>query len=374
VDQVTTASSAIRYLANPMNASRAAALALLCACSSHRATPPPPASPPPTPLEAVPAPVDMPVAGQAEVELSGALTARLAGQGTGCETYPLQGISWSIAASDLAGAGTQPDWSLGASEHEGKDVTAPRVTLDLKTPGASDLAPPERYTWRPQGANDPGFRRDGQRLQLDVDVVSAKAAKVHVRATLACPHEVEVDPPPALLARVQHAAGAPARPYATFGSDEHTRGVASVLVEESKLDGVIDTLRAQLPPGWWVFQSKQYFAGEHVGHAEIAVAPGRTQFDMLRVAHSDGANYGLGTEAVIQKLQAWDAKYKLGLDIRHAELDVVEARLAHLPDDVDAFAREVYAFCPDIVDQGTETVEALAKELRAHHVLYLWWD
>ena len=346
----------------------AALAVLLCACSSHRPAP----APAPAPLGVVPAPVDLPHAGQAEVELSGTLTAKLAGPGTDCDTYPLQGVLFSVGASDLAGAGVQPDWSLDASEHEGKDIAAPMVVVDRYTSGR--LGDSERYTWRPQGTNDPGFRWDGQRLQLDVDVVSAKAAKIHVRATLTCPHQVEVDPPPALLARLQAVAGAPARPYATFGRDENTRGVASVLVEESKLDGVIDTLRAQLPAGWLVFQSKQYFVGEHVGHAEIAVAPGRTQFDMLRVAHSDAANYGLGTEAVIQKLQAWDSKYRLGLDIRHAEIDVVEARLAHLPDDLDAFAREVYAFCPDIVDQGTETVEALAKEIRARHVLYLWWD
>ena len=39
-----------------------------------------------------------------------------------------------------------------------------------------------------------------------------------------------------------------------------------------------------------------------------------------------------------------------------------------------AFAREVYAFCPDVVDQGTETVEALAAEMKQENTVYLWWD
>jgi hypothetical protein len=39
-----------------------------------------------------------------------------------------------------------------------------------------------------------------------------------------------------------------------------------------------------------------------------------------------------------------------------------------------AFARDVYAFCPDVVTQGAKTVEKLAAEMDRENVLYLWWD
>jgi hypothetical protein len=42
--------------------------------------------------------------------------------------------------------------------------------------------------------------------------------------------------------------------------------------------------------------------------------------------------------------------------------------------DANALARRFYAFCPDIVDQGTGSVEALAQELRRSRTLYCWWD
>jgi len=42
--------------------------------------------------------------------------------------------------------------------------------------------------------------------------------------------------------------------------------------------------------------------------------------------------------------------------------------------DADALARRFYAFCPDVVNQGTETVDALARELRESKQLYCWWD
>ena len=37
-------------------------------------------------------------------------------------------------------------------------------------------------------------------------------------------------------------------------------------------------------------------------------------------------------------------------------------------------ARRFYAFCPDIVEQGTETVAALARDLLESQRLYCWWD
>jgi len=36
--------------------------------------------------------------------------------------------------------------------------------------------------------------------------------------------------------------------------------------------------------------------------------------------------------------------------------------------------KELYDFCPDIVDQGTGTMEALKLEITRTRELYLWWD
>ena len=53
---------------------------------------------------------------------------------------------------------------------------------------------------------------------------------------------------------------------------------------------------------------------------------------------------------------------------------IVEAVFVKQPADMDAFAREVYEFCPDVVEQGVGTVKALADEMRRSGILYLWWD
>jgi hypothetical protein len=52
----------------------------------------------------------------------------------------------------------------------------------------------------------------------------------------------------------------------------------------------------------------------------------------------------------------------------------VEGRFLSEVRDADALARRFYKFCPDIVEQGTETVEVLARELRESQRIYCWWD
>ena len=34
----------------------------------------------------------------------------------------------------------------------------------------------------------------------------------------------------------------------------------------------------------------------------------------------------------------------------------------------------MYAFCPDIVDQGAGTIEDLTSDLERRNDFYFWWD
>lgn len=54
--------------------------------------------------------------------------------------------------------------------------------------------------------------------------------------------------------------------------------------------------------------------------------------------------------------------------------DWLEGRFTTAIRDPEALARRFYAFCPDMVEQGTETVAALEDELRRSLHLYCWWD
>ena len=58
----------------------------------------------------------------------------------------------------------------------------------------------------------------------------------------------------------------------------------------------------------------------------------------------------------------------------HAETDTIDFDCLKLPANISEFSEDLYEFCPDIVDQGVETVEALADIVRRTKRVRLWWD
>jgi hypothetical protein len=74
----------------------------------------------------------------------------------------------------------------------------------------------------------------------------------------------------------------------------------------------------------------------------------------------------------VQKLQEKVAKF--GIDIFRAETDTIEFRFRAMPDDLSAFCRDPYDFCPDIVDQGAGSVEEIEMEVTRTRAVFLWWD
>jgi hypothetical protein len=77
----------------------------------------------------------------------------------------------------------------------------------------------------------------------------------------------------------------------------------------------------------------------------------------------------------IAAFRYWSARHELIL--AGLSGDVLNLRVSHPPRTRDGaldLAREQYEFCQDIVDQGVETLDALAAGLMANDWWYFWWD
>jgi hypothetical protein len=157
-------------------------------------------------------------------------------------------------------------------------------------------------------------------------------------------------------------------PGADYGDPQPEAGL-TIDVPQRRVSDVISALRKQLGGEYVVFRSKQEVGG---APDEVSVIKSTDQFDALRIMRTNGTNYGISADSVIARLTEWHGAY--GLVVRGAALDWVEAEMARPPLDMRAFADTLYAFCPDVVDQGTQTVAALADEMRRTRILYLWWD
>ncbi len=104
----------------------------------------------------------------------------------------------------------------------------------------------------------------------------------------------------------------------------------------------------------------------------MTVIKSLNDFDIIKLMQTDGINYDIDNKTLMEKLIGWNSKYPFY--IVGAGLDWMDARFYKTPKITEDFANELYDFCPDIVDQGTFSVEELIKEMERLNTLYLWWD
>ena len=157
-----------------------------------------------------------------------------------------------------------------------------------------------------------------------------------------------------------------------FGRQQETKA-KSITVEEEIARSTLFKIRKEITPEIIAFiGTTRNYATNETRKAEIVVARGESQFDILRLAHTDAGNYGLSTEDIIAKLKIYDRSY--GIDIFQAESDVVNFTLKNFPQDLTAFCQDLYEFCPDIVDQGVGSINKLKESVEILGEIYLWWD
>lgn len=78
-----------------------------------------------------------------------------------------------------------------------------------------------------------------------------------------------------------------------------------------------------------------------------------TKYAELFDQETNGINVELETEDVVQKLMDWDERYGIELgEVKHDGLWVKFLKLPEEGPELDLLCKEIYHFCPDVVDQG----------------------
>lgn len=89
---------------------------------------------------------------------------------------------------------------------------------------------------------------------------------------------------------------------------------------------------------------------------EVLILKTDDPYAAIRLRGTDGANYDVSTEDIIERLQGW--RQLCEFRVVGAARDWVALQFETLPEKICAFAEDVYLFCPDTVDQGA----GLARE------------
>lgn len=172
---------------------------------------------------------------------------------------------------------------------------------------------------------------------------------------------------------IKRAANTDLRPF--YNKDLYSEGAAKAIglsfnTKEETAEGLLYKLQTELKP----FGALAFITERENKKASIAIVIGNDQFDILKIQQTNGENYDISNFDVIVKLKEWHKRYSFS--IIGADHDWVEADFIELPNskDLKSFAKEIYRFCPDIVDQGTGSLEGLIEELEESKKLFLWWD
>ncbi|MGC1204250.1 MAG: DUF4253 domain-containing protein [Flavobacteriaceae bacterium] len=149
--------------------------------------------------------------------------------------------------------------------------------------------------------------------------------------------------------------------------DEFYSGIHSTISEE-KANSIVKKLKEKFrKKGYLIFA----FTGEDDSKS-IGVIKGTNDLDILRYRRTDGINHDYENDDIVAKIAEWNDKF--GLTVIGCGRDWLELEFKKLPRDLDAFADEVYEFCPDSVDQGVGEVENLKLMIKEMNGIWLWWD
>ncbi|HUL01548.1 MAG TPA: DUF4253 domain-containing protein [Nitrospirota bacterium] len=146
-------------------------------------------------------------------------------------------------------------------------------------------------------------------------------------------------------------------------------GIA-VSVPEENTDKVLADLRNKLLPLHYMPFIVEINPGLKLN--KIGIIKGSDQYEILRIMHTDGDEYDISNQDVIERLKEWQKISSF--DIIGADSDWVEIQFKKLPGDLKSFVHEVYEFSPDAVERVPNGIEKLIEKIKRTKRLFLLWE
>jgi hypothetical protein len=149
---------------------------------------------------------------------------------------------------------------------------------------------------------------------------------------------------------------------------EKPKGICSLTTEKNARKLLKEHQGNFIREGKYIFICGFSAKGYQVGLVATTADP----YEIMRYAGTNGANYDVETNDIIAKYKQWDEAF--GITPVSIGADFCEAEIINKNIDYKKLAAEVYEFCPDVVEQGAETVERLEHEMKEKARILLWWD
>lgn len=124
----------------------------------------------------------------------------------------------------------------------------------------------------------------------------------------------------------------------------------------------------------FISEGKYIFISEFLNNKYYIALVGSTSdpYEIIAEVGTNGANYDIDTIDIITKYKKWDKEFGIrpvGIGTDFCECEIINKNIGY-----KELAEEIYEFCPDVVDQGTGSIELLEDEIKQTGRIFLWWD
>ena len=199
-------------------------------------------------------------------------------------------------------------------------------------------------------------------------------ARVSAEEEVPVPSFVDAGKNPAFQDAIQEATallGAEPQSLLPPLEEEEVLGGVSFKVPHEKIDPILTDLHEQfLEMGFYFFRYDNGYGFNGKPDA-VAMLPTTDKYAVVALMMTSGNDFYVPNSGVIAWLKELEQEQPFVLS--GIGYDYLEGIFTTSIKDPGALAERMYQFCPDIVEQGTDTVDELAQILQSG-CLYFWWD
>ena len=151
------------------------------------------------------------------------------------------------------------------------------------------------------------------------------------------------------------------------------KGVIFKFIKENKAHEIFNKFHDKLfKNGNYLFLTNLDFDDSYDTYYDVVIIRCSDQFELISLIGTDGVNYDLYNDDIVKQLKDWHKK--VGFKIETVDGARIHAYMENLPSDLNQFTKDVYKFCPDVIDQGYGSMEEMIKDYKESKYFWLWWD
>lgn len=124
--------------------------------------------------------------------------------------------------------------------------------------------------------------------------------------------------------------------------------------------------------GQFMYLTDLDFDDSMQAYYDICIVPFSDQFEVIKLVQTSAPNYDLTNDQVISWLREKSREFEFRTTV--IDFDRIETILITEPKSYKILAEDIYEFCPDVIEQGHDSMKALIKHLQKTKQMWFWWD